>query len=316
MSPLVSLIFSLLHGPIDPAPMQVPGALLEVTSMPEPSGIVYSPQLARYLVISDDTGDKRLGTNHAPIVFTMDGAGQLDAAPLPIVGIDKLNDAEAICEGPDGTFLLATSQSKNRRALDKKSRRQLLKLQVQGHALQVLAKLDLAAAIAASGVVNGALDIEALAYRDGTLYAGLKSPQDAQGASMILRIANINAALRQGQIEPQQIAPWLKVPLRVSGESGPIVQGISDMRFLADGSLVLLANSPKRMPADGGGALYLVRPGESPQLWRRFVGLKPEGVTMTADGRALIIVFDCDRQQPQWLLQSLPTPDSLKARRP
>ena len=43
-------------GP-EPAPIGVPEALLTRTTMPEPSGIVWSPTLQRYLIVSDDTGD-------------------------------------------------------------------------------------------------------------------------------------------------------------------------------------------------------------------------------------------------------------------
>lgn len=302
---------------VNPAPMQVPSVLLAVTSMPEPSGIVFSPALSRYLLISDDTGDKRLGTHHAPILLAMNEAGKLDDTPLPIVGIQKLNDAEAICAGPHGTFFLATSQSKNRQGKDKAARRQLLQLEVDGRSLRVVAAIDLAAAISTSNIVpEGALDIEAMAYRQGALYIGLKSPQDAEGASIILRVLRIEDALHSGQIVAQQIALEQKVALHVATAQGQVVQGISDMSFLPDGSLLLLANSPKHMPADGGGALHLLRPGEPPQLLRRFVGLKPEGITLTADGRAMIIVFDCDRQPPQWLRQELPNLPPQKTKQP
>ena len=75
----------------------------------------------------------------------------------------------------------------------------------------------------------------------------------------------------------------------------------------------LMANSPKHLPPDGGGALWwlgaeaLRAPGAgSPRLLRRFPGLKPEGVTLSPEGDALIIVFDRDRQQPLWLRLPLP----------
>lgn len=290
-----------------PAPMHVPDALLAVTSMPEPSGIVFCPALSRYLVISDDTGDKRLGNNHAPWLFAMDPSGQLDSTPLPILGIEKLNDAEAICKGPAGSYLLATSQSKNRKGQDKSARRMLLQLAPGGRALRVLARLDLITAILASGAIPGeSLDIEAMAYRDDALYLGLKSPQTLDGAAIILRIGDFAAALRSGWLDPKKVARWQEVQLRAQGASGEVIQGVSDMSFLPDGSLVLLANSPKRMPPDGGGALYWLRPGTAPQLLRRFPGQKPEGVTLTEDERALMIVIDRDRQQPMWLLHERP----------
>ena len=67
----------------EPTVVTVPEALLARTSMPEPSGIVWSPTLSRYLIISDDTGSKESGTNHAPWLFAMNREGVFDPAPMP-----------------------------------------------------------------------------------------------------------------------------------------------------------------------------------------------------------------------------------------
>jgi hypothetical protein len=136
----------------------------------------------------------------------------------------------------------------------------------------------------------------------------LKAPQTAQGAALILRIDKIAEAFEKGELAPKQVQRFAVVPLQVAGPTGPVIEGISDMHFLGDGSLVLLANSPKGMPSDGGGALWWLKPGAMPELLRRFPGYKPEGITTTAEGTALLIVFDRDRQQPAWLLQPLPSP--------
>lgn len=293
----------------EPAPITVPAALLTFTSMPEPSGVVFSRTLGRYLIVSDDTGDKLRGTNHAPWLLAMSREGVLDSKPIPILGLSELNDAEALCSGPAGSFFLSTSHSANKKGHDKSARRQLLQLQLSGSALKVLGKLDLATAIAASAAVPpGGIDIEGLAFRDGSLYVGLKAPQSAGGNALILRIADVLPALQAGALAPTKVQRFAEVPLRVTAAGGPAVQGISDLSFLPDGSLVLLANSPKKMPPDGGGALWWLRPGSAPRLLRRFPGLKPEGVTLTDDGQALLIVFDHDRQQPLWLRQALPGP--------
>lgn len=288
--------------------MTVPPALLAVTSMPEPSGVVWSRELSRYLVISDDTGRKELGTNHAPILFAVRSDGVFDSDPVPITGIEKLNDAEAICPGPDGTYLLATSHSKNKKGQDKAERRMLLQLVLRGRSLVVQRSVDLAGAIAAANVLpQGPIDIEAMSLHKGALYVGLKAPQSAQGAALILRIADAVPALSRSAIDPKSIERWAEVPLQVKAEGGgSVIQGISDMSFLPDGSLAVLANSPKHLPADGGGALWQVKKGEAPRLLRRFLGLKPEGVTLTEDGKALLIVIDHDRQQPLWVRQPLP----------
>lgn len=303
-APVLALALAL--APV-PAPMRVPDALLAQTCMPEPSGAVWSAQLARYLIVSDDTGDKARGTNHAPWLFAMGPDGALDPEPVPIAGIDKLNDAEALCAGPDGQYFLATSHAQNRKGQDRPERRRLLLLALDGRALQIRGALDLAGAIADAGVVPpGAVDIEGLAYRAGALYVGLKAPQTAAGGALVLRADRIERALQTGVLPAGDLRVFAEVPLRVDGAAGPVTQGVSDLSFLPDGSLVLLANSPKHRPADGGGALWQLRAQQAPRLLRRFPGLKPEGVTLTADRRALLIVFDRDRQPPLWLRQELP----------
>ncbi len=292
----------------EPGPMVVPQGLLTLTSMPEPSGLVWSAQLSRYLVLSDDTGDKQRGTNHAPWLFAMNKQGVMDDAPIPILGLEKLNDAEAICSGPGNSFFLATSHSKNRKGQDKDARHLLLQLAPSGRALKILGTLDILPAIIAAGIVTtGTIDIEGIAFREGALYLGLKAPQNAAGSALILRVRDVMPALPTGLVPSQNVQLWAEVPLQVPGPSGAVVQGISDMSFLPDGSLAILANSPKKKPPDGGGALWWLRSGNPPHLLRRFPGLKPEGVTVTPDGKSLLIVIDHDRQQPLWLHQQLPT---------
>lgn len=310
---------------IAPSLVAVPEALLQRTSMPELSAIAWSGPLGRYLVVSDDTGDKRLGTAHAPWLFTLSREGALDSEPLVIADVDSLNDAEALCAGPGGTFLLSTSHSKTKKGKDKAERQRLLVLRAPGpgaRTLQVEASVDLTALLADAQVApEGQVDIEAMAYREDALYLGLKAPLTAQGAAQIVRVRPFAAALQRGSVAPQEIARVAALPLQVAALAGggQVVQGISDMSFLPDGSLALLANSPKHLPPDGGGALWWLgaealrataaprAPGAgAPRLVRRFPGLKPEGVTLSPEGDALIIVFDRDRQQPLWLRLPLP----------
>jgi len=309
----VSILASLLAAALallsEPTAVTVPNELLQRTSMPELSGIVWSPTLSRYLVVSDDTGIKENGTNHAPWLFALSREGVLDDAPIPIIGLDKLNDAEALCPGPQGTYFLSTSHSTDRKGHDKPKRRRLYQLTLVGRALKILASIDLAGAIAESGVVGqSGVDIEALSFHGGELYVGLKSPQAPSGAAYILRIRDILPALQQGVLLPDRISRWAELPLSVEVSGGKVIQGVSDMSFLPDGSLAILANSPKKMPPDGGGALWWRKTDGSLVQLRRFLGLKPEGITLGQDDKTLVIVFDNDRMQPLWLHQAIPSP--------
>jgi hypothetical protein len=297
----------------EPVRIGVPPSLQRRTATIEPSGVVWVGALDRYLVVSDDTGDA--ANHHQPWVLAMSRAGVFDEEPVPILGVSELNDAEAICAGPRGVFFLVTSHSPNRRNHEKFARRMLLSLELAGRALRVTGELDLTTARDADGggsllelaglPADGRLDIEAITYREGALLIGLKSPLTARDGAVILRLASPVAALRAGKLPPGSVTRLWEVALYVKKHHVP--QGVADMLSLSDGSLMLLANSPKGREKDGGGALYHFEPGDGePRLLRRFKGLHPEGVTLSADGKDLVLVFDANREPPLWMHWPLP----------
>jgi hypothetical protein len=298
-------------------PLKIPPGLTAVTSMPEPSGLAYSAALNRYLVVSDDTGLVEERTQHAPFVLGLDRHGQLDERPIPIKGIESLNDPEAICAGPDGTFFLATSHSPNRKGKTPANRRQLLHLKLEGRALSVIGRADLLAlggdsVLKIAGLPpDGRLDIEALAYHAGALFLGLKSPLTDGGAAILLRLADPVGALRSGNIRATALSLRAELPLCRSMSGERICQGVSDMLFLADGSLVLTANAPKGGREDGGGALWIVPAPvgtTAPVLLERFEGLRPEGIALAPGGSSVMMVFDRHLEAPLWTERPLPSP--------
>jgi hypothetical protein len=294
----------------------VPPELAAMTSNPEPSGIVWSPSLGRYLLVTDDAGLREKGTYHEPVLLGLGEDGVLDKTPVPIRGVKAINDPESICAGPDGTFFLVTSHSPNRDNKTAAERRQLLQLKEEKGALKVLARLDLTKLKGGSSFLallglppDGRLDVEAVTYHAGALFIGLKSPLAEAGAAVIVRIADPLEALRSGKLRGKAIERFAAVPLCVPVKDKQVCQGISDMTFLPDGSLVLTANAPKGGPKDhGGGLWHLPAPaGKTPPvLLQRFPRLKPEGVTLSANGRSLVVVFDRGEQAPQWTLLPLP----------
>src|SRR2546423_864137 len=80
----------LLANPAALREMKVPAQIAAISTNPEPSAVIWSAQLQRYLVVSDDTGLRERGTYHAPWLFTMNAKGELDAEPLRIEGIESL----------------------------------------------------------------------------------------------------------------------------------------------------------------------------------------------------------------------------------
>src|SRR5512142_1478538 len=301
-----------------PAPalheLRVPPALAEVTSAPEPSGITFCPALDRYLVVSDDTGRREQGTSHQPMVLAMDATGALDEAPVPITGIERLNDPEAICAGPGRVVFLVTSHSPDRRGRTGHARRQLLMLEPRGRSLEVQGRLDLTAIDGGRSLLElagldpqGRLDVEGLAWRDGALFVGLKSPLTTGGGAVVLRLAAPEAAFRRGRIAAGDLTRWAELPLCVGGPGGRVCQGIADLLFVDDGTLLVAANAPKGGPADGGGAVWRVRPPAPPALLARFPGLKPEGLALSPGRDRVRVVFDRGQERrPLWTELPLP----------
>ncbi|MGC4114719.1 MAG: hypothetical protein QM765_08940 [Myxococcales bacterium] len=320
------LAFTLRADP-EVRPVTVPPALAAITSNPEFSGITWSAALGRYLLVSDDTGLHEDGTAHAPFVLALDEKGRLDETPVPIRGLASLNDPESICPGPAGTFFLVTSHSPNKKGKTKPARRQLLQLALNGRELEIVGRADLLAVqggtlLERAGLpADRPLDIEAIAFRDGALFLGLKSPLADGKHAVIVRFADAEKALKEGVVRASSLTRLAALPLCVPVGAATVCQGVSDLLFLPDGFLVIAANAPKGGPKDGGGALWLAKApvGSSPPvLVRRFENLKPEGLSLDSKGTKLVVAFDRDQEQPEWMELPLPetSPSPAPASRP
>jgi len=304
----------------DPSPtvveVRVPPHLSKQAGPLELSGVAYSAALGRYLLVSDDTGRKARGTRHAPWIFAMTPAGKLDREPLPIAGIEHLNDPESITAGPDGTFFVCTSYSPDKNGNRADDRAMLVHIALSGRSLSLLGRVDLrdVGSKAGSNLLQiagldptGRLDIEGIAYKDGDLFIGFKSPLGADGAAAVVRLTHAVDVLHRGQVTAADVQPHARLRLAVSTPAGEIAQGVSDLLFLPDGSLFVLANSPKGLPPDGGGAAWHVaKLGAAPTLVRRFAGLKPEGAALAPDGSHILVVFDRDMAPPTFTQLDVP----------
>ncbi len=284
-----------------PSTLKVPESLGAL----ELSDLVWVPALSRYVLVTDES----------PFLVTMSADGVLDGAPLPIPGVEELNDAEALAAGPDGSVFLATSHSPNKKGVLKEARRQVLWLSFTHGAPAVKGRLDLTLVRDAAGrsiqeLVCGAaiepLDVEALAFHDGALLVGLKSPLAAGGRAALVRLANIGHAFERGEVAPQDVSVFARPLLKVAVKNGQRVsQGISALLELGGGRWLIGANAPKWGPGDEGGALWLFD-GKAETLLAHFDALKPEGVTLSSDGQSVIVVFDEGEAPPKWAKFPLP----------
>jgi len=289
-------------------PIEVPRALSDHTQL-ELSGAAWAPAISRYLLVSDDVHDG--GDKHRPLLYTLADSGKLDAAPIEIDGAGELNDPEAITAGPDGTFFISTSHSLTKKGRQPRSRHRLLRISVGPDRKAVACgELDLTTARGADGQLlwgdERRLDVEGIAYHEGALFIGLKSPLASDGSASIFRLADVLSAVQSGAIAPGAMSAYARPRLCVMRGGREVCEGVADLAALPDGALLIAANSPKNMPTDGGGALWKLKaPGAPAELLKRFDGLKPEGVALTPTGKAAIVVFDTDGKKPLWMRLSL-----------
>jgi hypothetical protein len=121
-----------------------------------------------------------------------------------------------------------------------------------------------------------------------------------------LRLPDVVSVLKAGALPAGALSLWSRAKFCVPHEGKTVCQGIADLAFAPDGSLLVAANAPKGMAADGGGSLWKVSaPNASPTLLKRFDGLKPEGVALAPDHISAVVVFDTDGRKPLWIRWTL-----------
>ncbi|WP_437283947.1 HlyD family secretion protein [Sorangium sp. So ce406] len=292
--------------------MAVPAALRQRTRF-EPSGVLPRPAEGRYLLVSDDTGHKDEDDEGAPWLFAMSAAGAVAPDPVPVTGVKQLVDIESITAGDGGDVYLLSSQGYSAKGKRKTARTALLRLKPDGRGFRVDGEVHLAelldaagpAVLAGLGLPGGTrpLEIEGMAYRDGALYFGLKSPLDAQGNALVWKLDAPRALFEAKRLEGAGLSLWARARVDVELGGAPTPGGISDLCFLPDGSLAI-TSTPSTADGDAGALFRVPRPQAgvlSPLLVRRFPGLKPEGVSLSLSSGNLIVVFDTGAEVPSFL---------------
>jgi multidrug resistance efflux pump len=296
-----------------PSVIKVPDKL-KATSRVEPSGILFRPDLSRYVVVSDDTGFEQKD-EHAPWMFTMDERGTLDPEPLIVSGVKELNDLESITAGDGGAVYVLASQGYSKKGKRRPSRTALLRLAPEGRGFRAEAEMHLVSLIEAAGqaemaklgLPNGTreLEIEGMTYFQGALYFGLKAPLDAQGNALIWKVADPKALFSAPNLGATGLSLWAQARLEAEVDGRAVAGGISEILFLPDGSLLITSTSSKeegttesgklwRVPSPAAGAL-------SPELVKSFPGLKPEGLCLSASAGKLVVAFDTGASMPMWM---------------
>jgi hypothetical protein len=299
-------------APDAPIAMTIFDALKERTRF-EPSGLVWVPRLARYVLVSDDTGHPN-DKDHVSWLFTMDAKGRVDPLPTGVIGVDKFNDLEAIAAGPGDSLFALSSQSMSRNHKRPKAREQLMKLIPDGSGFRVEAMVHLAtlldglepSELNALGISDTkSLDIEGMSGdRDGLLL-GLKAPLDADGNAIIWRLSDPKQLLASGSLEEAGLHLWGRVELNMDHAGKALRGGISELLLLPDGSLLLASTAQSEAAGvkDVGGLHWVqdAGPGQArAKQLRVFEGLKPEGLSLSPTVGQLMVVFDRGAEDPYW----------------
>lgn len=304
-------------------PATVPHSLAASTVV-EPSGLVWLPELDRFLVVSDDTGEPGSDT-HPPWVLLMDAPGTFEARPMVVEGVPALNDVESVARTSDGTVWLLSSQSVSRRGKRPDSRTWLVRVRVDGGRLVATGRASLAGALAAidaagldalglgeidpaydrqRGGFDRVLDIEGMTADGQDLLIGPRRPIDRDGRALLWRLSDPARFVETGSLEPGMLAVVARLDM---GHAG-----VADLALLPDGRLAVLAVGLR--PGDG-------RPGPDSALWvfdppltgqpagtrvKEFVSLHAEGVAFNSDPGSVIVIFDRNREVPLWTRVGVP----------
>jgi hypothetical protein len=257
---------------------------------------LYLADLGRLLVVSDDTPGKRAEA------YLLDSAYRIEKA-VPIAGMDRMADVEAVAAGRGGAVYFLSSQSRTRKGKLPAERKWLAKAGRNGGTLVLEGKLDLADTLEAlakrapdapwsawlrGALAEGMLDVEGLAWKDDDLYLGVKTPLRS-GKAVVLRLAGADSLLAGRPSSPSSVSIWKEFSLH-DPRTGAVC-GIAEL--LMRGGETYLLSTGKSHAKGHAGALWVLRSGaEAPTFVRDFLGEHPEGLAFDAGGESLYVAFD------------------------
>lgn len=295
--------------------MHIPQALITKSRF-EPSGILWNAARDRYFIVSDDTGYKQT-IKHLPWIFSMDKRGNVDSQPLLIEGISKINDLESIAQGDNNFIYLLSSQSYSKKGKRKKSRQRFLRVEQRKdgifldrkvHLAKLLDKLPVEKLKALGLNDTKDLDIEGMTKTArGGLLIGLKSPLDEDGNALIWHLKKPKTLFQTKNLDQGELKLFGKVRLEVKADGSNAKGGISELLELDDRSLLITATL----------AVGDAKKSQTSSLWhsgrtvgenkalgakklRDFPNRKAEGMSFSADGKHIVVVFDAGSKNPDW----------------
>jgi multidrug resistance efflux pump len=272
----------------------------------EASGLIYLPDLNRFLLISDETKEM------APVLYLMDPDGVI-RSKTRIRGMDTIDDMEAICADALGNIFLACSQSRKKDGTLPDNRKILAKIKRNGTDFEVLKRcclFDLLKNAAGKNrsakwarfIKNGDIEIEGMFYHEQDLYLGFKKPLK-DGRAVILRIREIKKVMEENRILPDRVD--IRWELDLQSDDSKKGAGISDLLF-HDNRLYVLFKAGKN---DVRAGMLRVFDGEGILMEEYgFENPNPEGIVfckdpMDAKKENLVITFDGGGKKPSKMVR-------------
>lgn len=278
----------------------------------EASGLLFLPDMGKFLVISDDTPRKK------PVLFLMDTAMRIERE-APIRGLDRIDDMEAISAGEDGAVYILASQSRTKGGKLPEARKLLVRAKRKGADLELDGKavlLDMLekasrehpgqawAAFLRDGLAAGSIDIEGMAVHRGDLYLGFKNPL-SEGRAVILKLRNPGEMFAGKDLRGQDVEIWKTLDLAGGDAGRPAACGIADLLFL-DGDAYMISTGDVRAGGEEShvGELWVLRQGaDKPERLRSFGGRKPEGIAYHDVSGGFFIAFDNGSGSPSQIMR-------------
>lgn len=253
----------------------------------EASEVLYLKDIDRYLVLSDDTDNKK------PQLFLVDKMGKVEK--VLISGLKKINDMESAAITDNGDLFIASSQSFSKKGNLKYDRKLLIKVKRSGKDFSLLKGISLynvldeyskknageCAQFLKESIENKRLDIEAMFFKEDGLFLGVKNPR-LDDQSIILKISEIDKVMTEEKVKTGVISIWKKVTLK-DGSGKKLISGMA-----LSGSDLFITGTTKT----GGGLWKLNIDSDVLELVRSFSDLRPEGVSLTPKKDELLLAFD------------------------
>ncbi|MBX3017061.1 MAG: HlyD family efflux transporter periplasmic adaptor subunit [Bdellovibrionaceae bacterium] len=286
-----------------PQEMRMP-AQLERRFDFEPSGVIYLPDVKKFLVVSDDT-DKQKSAS----LFMVDRDGRIEDQTLFIPGVGEISDLESISQSGDYVYMM-TSQGLNKKGKDKPERNLFVRAKRAGLEMTETEVLNfkpmLMKMIAASSdaklkaTFKGAratdFEIESHFVEDNFLYIGFKTPLSSAKETLMLVIQDVDRMFKTKNLEIAQLSSVKWVDF---GQVAGAPHHMSD-----------LIRVKGRMYAttvchhEGCGAIWRLSESEgkiTAEQLKSFEDLKPEGIAFDPEDSSFFVTFDLKDQPAKFL---------------